>query len=72
MSERSSSSSEHGVLECRWCGRPIRAGRTCAEHADLEELDPHAIASKPPLTDAELGVPPPYRVGRRTGRRELY
>lgn len=57
---------------CRWCGRPIPAGRACREHLDLEELDPHAIAERPPLTDAEAGVPPPHRVGRRDGRRELY
>lgn len=57
---------------CVYCGRPIREGRTCAEHRDLEELDPQERPARRPLGEGEHGVRSPYKVPRRAGRRELY
>lgn len=57
---------------CVYCGAPIKAGRVCSAHRDLEQLDPLGAPARKPTSEHELGVRNQHRVPKRAGRRELY
>lgn len=60
------------VPACPYCGAPIREGRTCSAHRDLEQLDPALLAEGRPATEHALGVRSSLKVPKRAGREELY
>lgn len=48
---------------CRYCGCGLYGNPVCASCRPLEAADPHAIAAKAPLTEAQLGLLLPYPEG---------
>lgn len=48
---------------CRYCGAGVMFGSVCRACQPLEEADPHAIAALGPISEAELGVRPPWPEG---------